>query len=122
MKSVSGIGSAALLCADPLVARVLHDYHGFASKEALSIWLGQNVKVPVQQFWGNGVVSTIAGSLGAQGLEPYASWLKLPADSVIAPFHNPKAVNTVVVGGQTNTIWYITDFRLSKGILIDNWR
>ena len=122
MKSVSGIGSAALLCADPLVARILHDHHGFASKETLSSWLSQNVKVPVQQFWGNGVVSTIAGSLGAQGLEPYATWLKLPPDSSIAPFHNPRAVNTVVVGGQTNTIWYITDFRLNKGVLIDAWR
>ncbi len=122
MKSVCGIGSAALFCADPLVAKILHDHQGFDSKEALGKWLCQNVKVPVQQYWGNGVVATITGSLGAQGLEPYATWLKLPPDSMIAPFNNPRGVNTVVVGGQSNTLWFITDFRLGKGVSIDTWR
>ncbi len=122
MKSVCGIGSAALLCADPLVARILHDHQGFPSKEALGSWLCKNVKIPVQQYWGNGVVATMMGSLGAQGLEPYASWLKLPPDTLITPFNNPRGVNTVVVGGQSNTLWFITDFRLGKGVSIDNWR
>ena len=121
MKSLSAMGSTALLCADPLVAGILHD-QGFTSKEMLAQWLSKNVSIPVQQYWGNGVVTTGYTNLALQGLEPYATWLKLPPDSLIEPFNNPRAINTVVVGGQSNTIWFITDFRLGKGVLIDAWR
>ncbi len=122
MKALSGVGSAALLCADPLVASMLHDHEGFASKEMLAEWLSKNTKMPVHQFWGNGLTNSVYSNLGLQGLEPYATWRKLPPDSLVEPFTNPKAVNTVVVGGQTNTIWFITDFRVGKGVLIDAWR
>ena len=122
MNALSGVGSAALLCADPLVARMLHDHEGFTSKEMLAEWLSKNTRVPAHQFWGNGLATSIYSNLASQGLEPYATWKKLPPDSLIEPFNNPKAINTVVVGGQTNTIWFITDFRVGKGVLIDEWR
>ena len=121
MKSLSGMGSSALLCADPLVAGILRA-QGFGTKEALSRWLSENVNVPVQQYWGNGIITTAYTNLASQGIEPYSTWQKLPPDSLIAPFTNPAAINTVVVGGQTNTIWFITDFRAGKGVSIDNWR
>ncbi len=122
MKSLSAVGSAALLCADPLVAKMLHDHHGFTSKEMLAQWLSKNVKVPAHQFWGNGLTTSFYANLGLQGLEPYATWQKIPPESLVEPFTNSKAINTVVVGGQTNTIWFITDFRINKGVLIDTWR
>jgi len=122
MKALSGVGSAALLCADPLVAGMLHDHEGFTSKEMLAQWLSKNTKVPVQTFWGNGLTTSFYSNLGLQGLEPYATWKKMPPDSLIEPFTNAKSINTVVVGGQTNTIWFITDFRVGKGVLIDAWR
>jgi hypothetical protein len=122
MKSLSGVGSAALFCADPLVAGMLHDNEGFNSKEALAEWLSKNTKVPAQQYWGNGLTTSIYSNPASQGLEPYATWKKLPPDSLVEPFTNPQAINTVVVGGQTNTIWFITDFRVGKGVLIDAWR
>ena len=81
-----------------------------------------NVRIPVQQYWGNGIITTAYASLGSQGLEPYATWQKLPPDSLIEPFNNAGAINTVVVGGQTNTIWFITDFRAGKGVSVDAWR
>jgi hypothetical protein len=122
MKALSGVGSAALLCADPLVARMLHDHQGFTTKEMLAQWLSKNVRIPAHQYWGNGLTTSFYANLGLQGLEPYATWQKIPPDSLIEPFTNHKAINTVVVGGQTNTIWFITDFRLGKGVLIDAWR
>ena len=122
MKSLYGLGSAALFCADPLLARMLHDDEGFATKEMLAQWLSKNVRVPAHQFWGNGLATSVYSNLGLQGLEPYATWQKIPPDSLIEPFTNHKAINTVVVGGQTNTIWFITDFRVGKGVLIDVWR
>ncbi|MEK7353153.1 MAG: UGSC family (seleno)protein [Chloroflexota bacterium] len=121
MKSLSGMGSAALLCADPLVAGILHD-QGFTTKGSLAQWLSRNVRMPVQQYWGNGIITTAYNNLGLQGLEPYAAWQKLPPDSLMEPFNNPTAINTVVVGGQTNTVWFITDFRVGKGVSIDGWR
>ena len=122
MKSLSGVGSAALLCADPLVAGILHDNEGITSKEALAEWLSKNTRVPAHQYWGNGLTTSIYSNLASQGVEPYAAWKKMPPDSLLEPFNNPEAINTVIVGGQTNTIWFITDFRVGKGVSIDAWR
>jgi hypothetical protein len=121
MKSLSGLGSTALLCADPLVAGILHS-QGFTSKEKLSGWLSKNVSIPARQFWGNGIITTGYTSLAAQGIEPFATWQKLPSEEMIVPFNDPKGISTVVVGGQTNTIWFITDFRAGKGVSVDSWR
>jgi hypothetical protein len=37
------------------------------------------------------------------------------------PF-NAKNVQVVVVGGKIQTTWFVTDFRLGRGAVIDNWR
>jgi hypothetical protein len=122
MRALSGSGSAALLMADPLVAAMLHDQQGFATKESLGEWLAANVKIPAQQYWGNGIIATFGWSFGEHGMEPYAGWQKVPPEELIAPYINSRAINTVVVGGQTNNLWYITDFRLGKGVRVDDWR
>jgi hypothetical protein len=121
MKSLGGSFSNALLCCDPMVADILHQ-EGFASKEKLAEWLGKNVSVPAGQYWGNGLTTSVHATAGQQGQEPYATWLKIPQDTLIEPFTNPGNINTVVVGGQTNTIWFITDFMVHKGVSIDAWR
>jgi hypothetical protein len=64
----------------------------------------------------------MAEPLALQGLEPFAAWRKLPGDAVIKPFNNPKGINVVVVGGKTQSTWFATDFRLGRGVLIDNWK
>ena len=107
---------------DPSVADLLKDVHGFKTKAMLSQWFSQNVDKTVGSFWGNGVVSTFNASLAFQGLEPYATWKKLPEDTLIKPFSNPKAIQVVVVGGKIQTTWFVTDFRLGRGVLVDNWR
>jgi len=122
MRSFSALGSAALVCADPLVAGYLHDEQGFTTKDSLSKWLSENIKITAGQYWGNGVVATFCWTMGLQGLEPYATWQKVPPETLIAPFNNPRAINTVVVGGKTNNFWFVTDFRPGKGVLIDPWR
>jgi hypothetical protein len=62
------------------------------------------------------------GPLGAQGLEPYASWKKVPGETLIKPFTNPKSIRAVVVGGKTASVWFATDFMPEKGTSIDAWR
>jgi hypothetical protein len=122
MKSLSALGSGAMIFMDPLVAKMLHDFQNFSTKEQFGQWLADNVKVPAAQYWGNGVVTTFSWSLGLQGLEPYATWQKIPQDQLIQPFSNAKGINTVVVGGQTNTLWFVTDFRVGNAVPIDPWR
>jgi hypothetical protein len=122
MVAMTGMGSAATLCADPLLAKLLHDEQGFGTKESLAEWFSDNVEITAGQFWGNGLITTGLNNVALQGLEPYATWRKLPSESMIKPFNNPKGINTVVVGGGTNTIWFMTDFRLGRGVSVDHWR
>ena len=122
MRSLTAIGSGATIIVDPTVAKLLAEVHGFKTKAELSQWLANNVEKTAASFWGNGVVSTTSESLGRQGLEPYATWLKLPGDTLIKPFNNARAIQVLVVGGAIQTTWFVTDFRLGRGVSVDAWR
>jgi hypothetical protein len=115
-------GSAATVIMDPTVAGLLKNAHGFKTKAELGAWLSKNVEVAVSTFWGNGVNATSSTPMALQGLEPFASWLKAPPETLIKPFTNPKAINVVVAGGNIQTTWFVTDFRFGRGVLIDDWK
>ena len=121
MRSLPGHGTATILM-DPSVANLLKDTQGYASKTALSDWLSQNVEVTAATYWGNAIVSSMIGPLGNQGLEPYAAWRKAPAETLIKPFQNPNNIREVVVGGNSASVWFVTDFRPGRGALVDDWR
>ena len=120
MSTLSGMGATLLM--DPSVAELLHDVQGFAAKEKLGEWLSQNVEKTAESYWGNSIVSSMLGPLGTQGLEPYASWKKLPGDARIKPFNNPRNIRSIVVGGKTASVWFATDFMPEKSASIDAWR
>jgi hypothetical protein len=122
MRSLSGSGSAATIFVDPTVAGLLKDVNGFKTKRQLSEWLSENVEKTAASYWGNGVITTSNVAMALQGLEPYATWRKLPGDALIKPFNNSKAIQVVVVGGAVQTTWFLTDFRLGRGVLVDDWR
>jgi hypothetical protein len=62
-------------------------------------------------------------SFTAQGLEPYATCVKSPPETLIKPFSsNSKGIQIVVVGGKIQTTWFVTDYRLGRGELVDEWR
>ena len=121
MSSFCASGSAATLVMDPTVAELLKDVHGFKTKAQFSEWLSQNVTKTAASYWGNGVIQSTAVPFALQGLEPYASWRKLPDDALIKPFTNPKAIHVVVAGGKVQTMWFVTDFGIRRGVLIDDW-
>ena len=121
MRSLSASGSSATILLDPTVAALLKDTHGFKTKEQLSEWFSQNVETTAGTYWGNGVIQSVNVPLALQGLEPYASWRKLPSDTLIKPFINPKAVHVVVTGGKIQTTWFVTDFGLRRGVKVDDW-
>jgi hypothetical protein len=35
---------------------------------------------------------------------------------------NAEGIQIVVVGGGIQTTWFVTDFMLGKGVLVDEWR
>lgn len=122
MKALSGLNSAATLIIDPLGAKHLKELENFETKEMLHKWLSENVEMTARQYWGNGVNSTFNLSLAYQGLEPFSTWQKMDQDTLIKPFNNPRNINTVVVGGGTQTVWFLTDMRTVKSVSIDEWR
>ena len=122
MSSLSALGSSATILMDPTVADLLKNAHGFQTKRSLAQWLSQNIEKTVSSYWGNAVVASISEALALQGLEPYRTWKQLPADAVIKPFNNPQGIQVVVVGGKSQSTWYATDFRMGRGVLIDDWK
>jgi hypothetical protein len=120
MRSLAGGGATIIM--DPTVAGLLKDAHGFKTKAELGEWLAKNVEVSASTFWGNGVNATGSGPMALQGLEPYATWLKVPPETLIKPFTNARSIQVVVAGGNIQTTWFVTDFRFGRGILIDDWK
>jgi hypothetical protein len=122
LQATAASGSAATVFVDPSVAGLLENVQGFQTKEELSQWFSDNVEKTVASYWGNGVIATSYLAMAFQGLEPYATWSKLPRDNLIKPFINPGSIHIVVVGGGVQTTWFVTDFRLSRGVRVDDWR
>ena len=118
---LAAMGSATIIM-DPSVANLLKNTQGFQTKEALSEWLSKNAEVPAGTYWANSIASGMMGPLGKQGLEPYASWQKVSSDTLIKHLPNPRNIRTIVVGGRTASVWFITDFMAGRGVSIDAWR
>jgi hypothetical protein len=119
MRSLTSMGASVIV--DPSVAALLKDTQGFKTKNELSQWLADNIQKTVASYWGNGVVSTMQASLALQGLEPQATWIKSPPDTLIKPF-NAKAIQVIVTGGGIQTTWFVTDFRAGRGALVADWK
>ncbi len=113
---------AATIIMDPSVAYQLKSTQGFQTKEALAEWLSKNAETTAGTYWANSIVSGMMAPLGKQGLEPYAGWQKVSSDTLIKHLPNPKNIHSIVAGGETASVWFITDFMGGKGVSIDAWR
>jgi hypothetical protein len=121
MQAFPCIHSSLMLVMDPLVAKHLKE-QGFDDPAKLSKYLSENFKMSAGQFWGSDVVYSLVGPNARNGIEPYASWLKLPKDAMIAPYISPEKINFVVVGGETQALWFTTDMWHTKTVSVDKWR
>lgn len=97
--STTSLGGALVLM-DPLVAEELKETEGFDTKEKLSQWLYDNSLVNYDDFWNNEIVIAFTRPLARQGVEPFASRLKLSQDALIPRFPSLKSINIIVVGGE----------------------
>jgi hypothetical protein len=116
------VNSAATLLLDPLVANNLKENENFSTKKDFCRWLSENIKMPAGRYWGFDYVDMMVASEAYKGIEPYASWKKLPDDALIAPYYNPDNINIVVVGGETSPLWKATDYGYQGSASVDRWR
>ena len=85
MQAFPCIRSALTLVMDPLVANHLKE-EGFDNPDRLSRYLSENFKMTAGQFWGSDVIYSLIEPNARNGIEPFASWLKLPEDAEITPY------------------------------------
>jgi hypothetical protein len=116
------LNSSATIIMDPLVARNLKENEGFSTRQDFAKWMSRNIKMPNGQFWKTDYIDMLVASAAYNGVEPYASWKKLPDDALIAPYHNPDNINIIVVGGETSPLWKAADYGYSGSASVDRWR
>ncbi len=120
--TIPPLDSAATIVMDPLVARNLKEDLGFTTKQDYCRYLSENVRIPAGQYWKTDYIDMLVASQAYQGVEPYASWKKLPDNALIAPFHTPENINLIVVGGGISPLWKATDYRYGVSVSVDKWR
>jgi hypothetical protein len=121
MQAFPCIRGALTLVMDPLVAKHLKE-QGFDKTEKLSRYLSENFKMTAEQFWGSDVVYSLIEPNARNGIEPFASWLKLPKDELIGPYTSPETINMIVAGGETQALWLTTDMWYTQTVSVDKWR
>jgi len=110
----------ALIIADPLVAVRLKE-QGYDTKEKLIDWLYKNTTQTVKDYKGRNYSYLFEYPQALQGVEPFASWYKLPDDAVIPHFPRPSSFNIVVTGGQTNAYPQAANMSYGVSVSIDKW-
>jgi hypothetical protein len=113
--------SGVALLLDPIVADDLVR-EGFTSKESLSEYIYENTQLTLEEFWQYHLVEGWTLPAAQKGVEPYASWIKQPGDTLINRYRSPDEISILVVGGRTNDFWQAGDWRQMGSFSIDEWR
>jgi hypothetical protein len=116
------LNSSATIIMDPLVARNLKENVGYQTKQDFCRAISEKVKMPAGVYWKTDHIDMLMASEAYKGVEPYASWKKVPDDELIAPYHNPDNINIIVIGGETSPLWKATDYGYSGSQSVDKWR
>jgi hypothetical protein len=113
----SGFG----LLLDPIVADDLVR-EGFPTKESVSEYVHKNTLLTLEEFWQYHLVEGFSLPAGQKGVEPFASWLKKPKNTMVNRYLTPDEISVLVVGGRTNDFWQAGDWRPMGSFSIDQWR
>jgi hypothetical protein len=109
MQAFPCLRESLTLVMDPLVAQHLKE-QGFDHPDQLATDLSDDFKMTVGQFFGSDVVYSLVEPNARAGIEPYASWLELPKEALIAPYASPDRIEVLVIGGETQALWLTTGF------------
>ena len=105
---------------DPIVAR-LFQARGIHSKQDLIDWCAKNARVTARDYWDDQWVQTLVRPRAVAGVEPFATRLKAAPDDIIQ-MYEPKQINVIVVGGETQGAWKIFGARHVTTVSVDAWR
>ena len=113
-------GSGALVICDPLVAKRLVE-QGYDTKEKLTEWLWKNTMRTAKDFRESFLAPFHLYPIALQGREPYATWYKVPEDTLIPFFPRATDINLVVCGGQANAFFQVANMNHERSASIDKW-
>ncbi|MGA8872054.1 MAG: UGSC family (seleno)protein [Candidatus Acidiferrales bacterium] len=113
-------GSGALVICDPLVAKRLVE-QGYDTKEKLTEWLWKNTMRTAKDFRESFLAPFHLYPIALQGREPYATWYKVPEDTLIPFFPRAANINLVVCGGQANAFFQVANMNHERSASIDKW-
>jgi hypothetical protein len=122
LQAFSAFNASATLILDPSAAKIVKESEGCATKEDFSKVISEKTEMTVDRFWKTDYVDFLTGPLADKGVEPYASWKKLPGDSIIKPYHDPDKIDIIVTGGETGPYFKACDFAYVTSSSIDKWR
>jgi hypothetical protein len=122
----------ATVLVEPLHADSLVKDYGFDTKEKLIQWLKENTLQTASEYWR---IYPSDLEKGKAGVEPYASWLRLPEGALVpVPRFSPKKppeipanmqpepITLIVVGGGTNPWFFAGDFYYVASASVDKWK
>jgi hypothetical protein len=110
-----------LLVLDPITAQQFIDRGGFDTKDKLIDWIYNNACMPAGEYWDYQLIQNYVYPRATYGEEPYASMLRVPEEELVHMFQ-PREINVVVVGGETNGYWRIFGASYGKTVSVDDWR
>ncbi len=122
LSAFSAYNASATLIIDPSAAKIIKESEGCAAKEDFSRTISETVSMTADRFWRTDYVDFLTGPLAEQGIEPYASWKRLPPDAVIKPYYDPGRISIIVTGGETGPFFKACDFAYVTGSSVDKWR
>jgi hypothetical protein len=109
-----------LVVADPLIAANLKG-RGYDTKDMLIDWLYKNTTQTVKDYKSRDFAYGFDYPRALKGLEPYATWYKMPDDAVIPRWPHRDDINVVVAGGQTNAFFQGGSLSYTVSVSIDKW-
>jgi hypothetical protein len=109
-----------LVIADPLIAVSLKS-RGYDTKEQLIAWLYKNTTQSVKDYKSRDFAYGFDYPRALKGLEPYATWYKMPDGAMIPRWPHETDINVVVAGGQTNAFFQGGSLSYTVSISIDKW-
>jgi hypothetical protein len=115
----TGFFGALLLC-DPLCAASLHE-QGYDTKDKLIDYFYKHSTQTAKEYRERNWSYLFEYGQALRGVEPFATWYKLPDDTVIPKFPHPERIAVVVIGGQTDPVSQVANFSYGKSVSIDKW-
>lgn len=115
----TGFYGALVLC-EPLCAAILKE-QGYDTKDKLIDYFYKNATQTAKDYKNRNWSYLFEYGQAIKGVEPFATWYKLPDDTVIPKFPHPSYINVVVIGGQTDPVSQVANMSYGKSISIDKW-